>query len=886
MGFFFISETDDCHGSAGASNEPGVSKPEGSGDSSTTNAVCSGDNAGSSSRSSEPADNMSKGVEMEVPSIDPVVSASQQQGAKPKQPQLSSVASKPEESKVTRTQKPFSDEECLKLVKTLFDGSDNKVHNRYLCQENFCIDISETEKKRLLPKKFNHNKLSDYWWLSFVEGQGMFCILCKKHCMKHSVNKRDVFVNTPGTRYLEDALKSHSISNIHKSAIETEMVHKMSVFHTEICHKKNVDTSLYEKVFSTAYFLMKNFMPIRKLTSMLSMIETVYDYQNLKYFDHNSVGSQREFFLILGKAVKERVVEKVKKCGAFGILTDEASDISVTEQLITFVQYFDQESGNVHTSYLSCQDILEKASSANAQTISNLLVDTVQSSGLDIKKMTGFSSDGAAVMVGKKGGVAALLRSKSPALINVHCICHKLALSCTDSNESIKYIKEVELILRQLWSYFENSPKRMASYLKLQVQFKSMDLSKGASKTVASRLKKACRTRWLSFDASVKAVYNDYEALLQTLAQSQSEDAMALGLLKKVKTMKFLGAIYMLKDVLPVLSNLSRVFQKDSFCFSSIIPEVNCAKDKLDGILQEETPLFSLQNDIDSFTNISAELSMSPKVMEEVKSLFQKYITALKKNIDRRFSDCSEIVAAFCIFDPVTVPENKAQFKEYGNVEIQQIATHFFADKEEEVSQLKTEWDGMKYHLRDILKPKIPQAVLDTSHRITTTEWCLNQILSVSVYKQFFPKLYFIAEVAATLPVSNAWPERGASALKNLKTRHRNRIQNDLLEALLQVTVNGPKCEEAGELVKGAVSMWMNETARRKLARRTVRTEKETAAAAARSYTEAGVQTDDTDLVIGRDELKLEIAAALKKLNLEGGPGYGDSGSESDDGDF
>ncbi|XP_052261749.1 E3 SUMO-protein ligase KIAA1586-like [Dreissena polymorpha] len=627
---------------------------------------------------------------------------------------------------------------------------------------------------------------------------------------------------------------------------------------------------------------------IRKLLPVLSMIENVYDYQNLKYFDHKSVGSQREFFLTLGATVKESVMEKVKKSAAFGILSDEACDISVTEQLITFVQYFDHDTGNVHVSYLSCQDVLEKSSSANAQAISDLLVDTVETSGLDIKKMTGFSSDGASVMVGKRGGVAALLRLKNPTLINIHCICHKLALSCTDSNEGITYIKEVELILRQLWSYFENSPKRMAAYLKLQMQFKHMNLSKGASKTVASRLKKACRTRWLSLDSSVKAVHNDYEALVTTLAQSQTEDAMALGLLKKIKTMKFLGTIYILKDVLPVLSNLSRVFQRDTFCFSSIIPEINRAKDKLNGILEEETPLVSLQSDIDSYTNISAELSMSPKVMDDLQSLFKKYITALKDNIDHRFGDSSVILTAFCIFDPVTVPGDSALFKEHGNREIQQIATHFFADNEEDRNQLKNEWSGIKYHLRDTLKPNIPQSVLDNTHKITTTEWCLCQLLSVTVYKQFFPKLCFVAEVAASLPVSNAWPERGASALKNIKTRHRNRIQNDLLDALMQVTVNGPKCEDAGELVKSAVSQWLSMKDRKKLA---VRAEKSTstaatAAAAATTSTESGMQTDDTHLVIGQDELRMEIEAAMKTLLLEEEVGESDQEDDQEDDSF
>ncbi len=88
----------------------------------------------------------------------------------------------------------FTAEQCCELSKQLFSDNDTDtvgVHNRYLCQQSFCNDLSEGEKKRLLPKKFQHDKLKDYWWLCFVEGQGMFCLLCKKHNMKHTLNKRD-----------------------------------------------------------------------------------------------------------------------------------------------------------------------------------------------------------------------------------------------------------------------------------------------------------------------------------------------------------------------------------------------------------------------------------------------------------------------------------------------------------------------------------------------------------------------------------------------------------------------------------------------------------------------------------------------------------------------
>lgn len=53
-------------------------------------------------------------------------------------------------------------------------------------------------------------------------------------------------------------------------------------------------------------------------------------------------------------------------------------------------------------------------------------------------------------MIGKNNSVAAQLKELNPVIINVHCISHKLALACTDTNKEIAYIKQVEDTLRQL----------------------------------------------------------------------------------------------------------------------------------------------------------------------------------------------------------------------------------------------------------------------------------------------------------------------------------------------------------------------------------------------------------------------------------------------------
>lgn len=110
------------------------------------------------------------------------------------------------------------------------------------------------------------------------------------------------------------------------------------------------------------------------------------------------------------------------------------------------------------------------------------------------------------------------------------------------------------------------------------------------------------------------------------------------------------------------------------------------------------------------------------------------------------------------------------------------LAKHFFQIETEEVQKLKTEkllaeWSHMKYHVNDNIK-MIPSEVKSGPSKTTTTEWFLLHLLNnKSSFVTFFPHLLYIAEVVVSLPVSNAWPERGASAAKNVKTCLRSRLK-------------------------------------------------------------------------------------------------------------
>ena len=181
--------------------------------------------------------------------------------------------------------------------------------------------------------------------------------------------------------------------------------------------------------FLSAYWLAKEEIANGKFTSLLKL-EEILGVPEIQCFEHRSQGSQRESFLLLGQVLKNDVLTKVKAANSYGLL-------------------------------------VEKSTSANADTLVKLITDELTTNELDIKKLGSLASDGASVMTGSRNGVAAKLRELVPTLINIHCICYRLSLACNDANDQLKCISDVETVLHQLWSFFENSAQDQLPMSKL-----------------------------------------------------------------------------------------------------------------------------------------------------------------------------------------------------------------------------------------------------------------------------------------------------------------------------------------------------------------------------------------------------------------------------------
>ena len=158
--------------------------------------------------------------------------------------------------------------------------------------------------------------------------------------------------------------------------------------------------------------------------------------------------------------------------------------------------------------FIDCSDLLEYSpeASPDADAIVKCITERFDKLRIEIKKLKAFVSDGASVMVGNKGGVAAKLKKNfATTMINIHCICHRLALACGDTGDEYKFINYFEETMIGLWAFFKNSSKRLKIYIRIALKCKFTSMTKKRQKNAVKTVKKGvqnslaksrCRCGW------------------------------------------------------------------------------------------------------------------------------------------------------------------------------------------------------------------------------------------------------------------------------------------------------------------------------------------------------------------------------------------------------
>ena len=155
---------------------------------------------------------------------------------------------------------------------------------------------------------------------------------------------------------------------MHGDGEETEKLKRKSYFVEKEREEASKANKIYEKIFHTVYWLAKAEIAAVKFTLILILLESV-GVKDIELFDMHSSHIFWEMVIMLSGLLKEKLISNEKKTGMYVLLSDEATDISSMQQLLTLVKYHNIQCKEPETKFLHTADILSglEETSANGK---------------------------------------------------------------------------------------------------------------------------------------------------------------------------------------------------------------------------------------------------------------------------------------------------------------------------------------------------------------------------------------------------------------------------------------------------------------------------------------------------------------------------------------
>lgn len=166
-----------------------------------------------------------------------------------------------------------------------------------------------------------------------MENEGIYCLLCCKHNSKSAQNRSETFSSDPSTRFKLSTVKGHMACTKHQTTVKNELLNRVSYFQKQVDEKEGSKVVVLREAFHAVYWLAKESIANRKITSLLDLMELL-GHEELKYFTHRSRGSLREIFLTIGNTLREQIYRKVQEQSFYGLLVDDMTDVSNEEQML------------------------------------------------------------------------------------------------------------------------------------------------------------------------------------------------------------------------------------------------------------------------------------------------------------------------------------------------------------------------------------------------------------------------------------------------------------------------------------------------------------------------------------------------------------------------
>jgi hypothetical protein len=607
-------------------------------------------------------------------------------------------------------------------------------------------------------------------WLIHSEEKGMQCLWCMENEDSISSQSKQFIEGT--STYKLDSVKHHENSNAHikaKELVDADGNREDTAASKAMLMLKKDTADKMALLFRNIHALVKNRKSLRDF-GWLCELDTIKGLNIGRTYLNTKAASQ--FTGYIAQAERNRIAREMEKCKFFSVTCDGSTDASIKEQEIVYAKYCFQ--GQVVTQFLG----IESPQRADAPGVTAAIKTVLSSVGIDEsvmgKKLVSLGCDGAAVMVGTKGGVGTLLKGIQPSMITVHCLAHRLELAYRDAVKKCSLYNSMITLLMGLYYLYHNSP----------LQRNCLKSAFTALKQKPTMPTRVGGTRWVghllsaieNYQKAKEAIAYHLESLKDDKSFKGDARAKATGYLRLMKRKDVRGFMHHLQDILSPLKTLSLTLQARDTTLADVEEKLQMATDLLEDLRVEDGP---------NFQQFKDENTVEGKPANNIAAAKAAVVQGLLNSFEKRFSELKYgegVAGATRIANLKSWPrsDNREERRTFGTEEIETISAHFqniLEGNDISIQKIKQEWPMLKSNLYIRYGPNLH-----------TTPW---QVI-LSQYVDEYPNIMALFELILIVPASSAENERGFSAMKLTKTAERNRTDNTTLTNLLTIQLSTP----------------------------------------------------------------------------------------------
>ncbi|XP_075167746.1 zinc finger MYM-type protein 1-like [Haematobia irritans] len=380
---------------------------------------------------------------------------------------------------------------------------------------------------------------------------------------------------------------------------------------------ENENTEYLNKLIGIVLLLARQGLPFRghrehsnsknrgnflEFAEFMSQNDSVFKTNFNKSINHTSPDFQNEIIELSAKAVTNVIVEKVKACGFFSLMVDEARCFKEEQLSITIRFAVGVEVEEHFLCFIDC------SVSRDASSLQKIILEFLKIRNLENIPIGGQSYDGANVMSGYKNGLQMKIKESNPQAVFIHCLAHKLNLvigdSCSDLQFASRFVNAVEV----LYSHFSKPGNQS-------------DLKRISNGLIANyfTLQSLSTTRWSCRYENCKAIITNYTAIKNALDEEANADRdknsiEALSVINLITTPDFIVCLHIFHFALKSTQTLSKYFQTKTATFGE-------ALDTVTSMIKYRFKSLPLAKSINAFGNLN--LKGASEFIENYKNCLQ-----------------------------------------------------------------------------------------------------------------------------------------------------------------------------------------------------------------------------------------------------------------------